>query len=147
AANYTLSQPVLNANISTDTLTISGLSASNKIYDGTTAATLTGTPALVGITANDQVSLSGTAIGTFVSRTVGSIKLVKVTGLILAGADAANYTLLQPSLRANITPATLTISGLSASDKIYDGTTAGVLNGTPALVGIIGSDQVSLSGS
>jgi hypothetical protein len=147
AANYILSQPVLNANISTDTLTISGLSASNKIYDGTTAATLTGTPALVGIFANDQVSLSGTAIGTFVTRTAGSLKLVKVTGLSLAGADAANYTLIQPSLRANITPATLTISGLSANDKIYDSTTAAMLNGSPALVGIIGTDQVSLSGS
>src|SRR5262249_15871278 len=45
-----------------------------------------------------------------------------------------------------ITPATLTVVGASADNKIYDGTTAAALNNTGAsLVGVLSSDFVNLS--
>jgi hypothetical protein len=147
AANYSLTEPVLSANISTANLTITGLTAGNKIYDGTTAGTLSGTPSLVGIIGADQVSLTGIATGTFANRNAGSAKPVSVTGLSLTGADAANYSLTEPALSANISTANLTVAGLTVDNKIYDGTIAATLSGTPALVGIIGADQVSLSGA
>ena len=44
--------------------------------------------------------------------------------MTIAGADAANYQLLQPTgLNASITPATLHATGLSAGNKVYDANT------------------------
>src|SRR5262249_32630396 len=147
AANYSLTEPLLSADITSANRTLSGLSASSKIYDGTTSAALSGTPALVGIIGPDQVSLSGSAVATIVTRTAGSAKRVNVTGLNLSGADAANYSLTEPVLSANITPANLTITGVSANNKVYDDTIAATLSGTATLLGIIGADDVSLSGT
>jgi hypothetical protein len=70
----------------------------------------------------DFVTLSGTAVGSFASKTVGTGKTVNVSGLGLSGADAGNYTLSTPSLQANITAASLTVTA-TANDKVYDGTT------------------------
>jgi hypothetical protein len=48
---------------------------------------------------------------------------------------------------ANITPAPLTISGLTASNKQYDGNINAVVTGTPSITGLLGSDTSTLSGS
>ncbi len=61
-------------------------------------------------------------------------KTVTVSGLALAGRDAANYTLTQPTTTANITPAGLTVTSITANNKVYDSTTAATLTGTPTLV-------------
>ena len=147
AGNYTLTQPTLTANIMPKGLTVTGLTGNSKVYDGTTAATLTGTPALNGVVVGDSVSLSGTATGAFASKSVGTSKSIAVSGLALAGTDAGNYTLTQPALTADITPKGLTVIGLSAYSKVYDGTTAATLTGTPAVSGVIAGDVVSVSGT
>ena len=85
-------------------LTITGISASNKVYDGTAAAILSGT-AKVSPLGSDSVTLSGTGTGVFASKNVGTGKAVTVTGYTFSGADASNYTLVEPTgLTANITP-------------------------------------------
>ena len=144
AANYTLTQPTgLTANISAKTLTVSSAAASNKVYDATNAATITGT--LAGIVGTDVVTLSGT--GTFPSKNVGTGLSVTST-CTLGGADAGNYVLTQPTgLTANITAKTLTISGVTASNKVYDGTTSGSISGSATLVGVLGTDVVVLGGA
>ena len=147
AVNYTLTQPTLSAAITQAGLTVTGLAAGDKVYDGTPAATLTGTAALVGVLGSDVVSLDGTAAGAFADENVGAAKAVTVTGLSLTGADAANYTLTQPTLSAAITQAGLTVTGLAAGDKVYDGTPAATLTGTAVLAGVLGSDVVSLDGT
>ncbi len=48
----------------------------------------------------------------------GTGNAVTVSGLILAGTAAANYTLTQPSLSANITAAPLTLSA-NNTNRIY----------------------------
>src|SRR5206468_8285057 len=59
---------------------------------------------------------------------------VTVSGNTLSGGQSGNYTLSQQTgLTPDISPKTLTVSGLSASNKIYDGTTAATLTGTAAL--------------
>lgn len=147
ATHYNLTQPTTTATITAKALTASGLAASDKVYNGTTAAILTGAAALPmaeapgagtasdGIPyAGDLVALGGTAAGAFADRHVGTTKAVTVTGLTLSGAESTNYSLAQPAgLTATITAKALTVSGLAASAKVYDGTTAAALTGTAAL--------------
>jgi hypothetical protein len=105
ASYYTLSQPTgLTANITAKGLTISGITVNNKIYDGNTTATLSGTPSLVGVVMSDVVSLTGSPTATFASPNAGTAIAVTITGYNLTGTDAGNYTLSQPTgLTANIT--------------------------------------------
>lgn len=99
--------------VSPKELTITGLSA-DRFYDGTLVATFTGTAALVGKVAGDNVALQGTATsGTFNSKDVATASTVTVTGLTLRGTKAANYTLL-PTLSASILPKPLTVTANNA---------------------------------
>ena len=145
AGNYTLSsQPGgLSANITTKALTITGVTASNKIYDGTTVATLTG-GSLVGVVGTDDVTLVAGS-GTFASSGVGTGIVVTASGYTLGGTQAGNYTLSsQPGgLSANITTKALTITGVTALNKPYDGTTVATLTGG-SLVDVVGTDDVTL---
>src|SRR5581483_10061594 len=136
----------LTANITAANLAIGGLTANNKVYDATTAATLSGT-AIVNALGNDVVSVGGTGAAVFGNKNVGTGKAVTVTGYTLTGADAGNYTLVEPAnLTANITAAQLAIGGLTANNKVYDGTTAATLSGT-AIVNSLGNDVVSVGGT
>ena len=109
AANYALTQPTLTANITVATVAItSGLTANSKVYDGTTTATITSnTVVLAGVksadTANVQLSTNGYTAA-FANAAVGTGKTVTASGLTLTGTAAANYTLTQPTLTADITP-------------------------------------------
>ena len=145
AGNYVLIAPSsLTADITPATLVVSGLSANNKVYDATTAATLSGGGSVSAL-GSDQVSLSGGS-ARFSDKNVGNNKAVLLTGFGLSGADAGNYVLSAPaSLTADITPATLTVSGLAASNKVYDATTLATLSGA-GNVAALGTDQVSLTG-
>ncbi|MCW5906832.1 MAG: putative Ig domain-containing protein [Chitinophagales bacterium] len=135
----------LNITITAKPLTITGISISNKTYDATTAATISGTPSLVGVVGGDVVSVSGGS-AVFTTKTVGNGKATTVSGYTLSGTHAANYSLTQPSgLTANVTAATLTVSGAAAQNKPYDGTTAATITGT--LNGILGTDVVTLNGT
>jgi phosphotransferase system IIA component len=143
AGNYTLTQPTgLTANITAKTLTITGAAANNKVYDGTTAATISGT--LSGVISGDAVTLSGT--GTFASANVGTNIAVTSTST-LSGAQAGDYTLTQPTgLTANITSGTLTITGMTANNKVYDGTTTASFTGG-TLNGVASGDVVTFTPS
>ena len=108
AANYTLTQPAgLTANITAAGVTISsGIAANNKVYDTTTTATLTSNSVVLagvlsGDTANVKLSTNGYTAN-FASASVGTGIGVTVSGLTLTGSAAANYTLTQPVLNADI---------------------------------------------
>lgn len=131
AANYALVQPTgLAANITPAPLTISGVIANNKIYDNTTAETLnTGSAVLGGIYAGDSVSLSTAgASAAFGQTNVGNNLALSVSGFSINGTSASNYTLVQPGLTANITPAPLTVTVTGKPTKAYDGSTFATLN-------------------
>src|SRR5205807_7564404 len=78
-------------------LTVTGITANNKVYDATTKATLsTSSAALVGVFAGDTVALdTSAATGTFASKDVGNGIAVKVSGLALSGPQAGDYSLSQ----------------------------------------------------
>ena len=139
-ANLYASPDPLSISNSPMVLTVTGLSAVNKVYDRTTVATLTGAATLSGVVPGDVVNLGGTATGSFADKTVGTNKLVTVSGLALTGADAGNYTLSAPNLSANITAATANVTGLTAGNKVYDGTTAATLSGTASLTNVVAGD-------
>ncbi|NVO06066.1 MAG: hypothetical protein HXX19_09135, partial [Rhodoferax sp.] len=127
-------------------LVVTGLTANSKTYDATTAAGLGGTAA-INVLSGDAVTVGGTASGTFANKNVGTAKAVTVTGNILSGADADNYSLVQQSgLTADITPANLVVTGLTANSKTYDATTAAGLGGTAAINALPG-DTVILGGT
>lgn len=127
-------------------LTISGLIGNNRVYDGNTTATLSGTGTLNGIVGADAVTLSGTPLVAFANATVGNNKPITVTGYTLSGAQAGNYTLTQPTgITANITPKALSVTGATAQDKVYDGNTTASITGA-TLVDVISPDVVTISG-
>jgi filamentous hemagglutinin family protein len=102
-------------------LAVSGLTASNKTYDGSTVATLGGTAVITAL-GSDVVTLGGTVAGTFATKDVGTAKAITVTGNTISGTDAGNYNLVQQiGLTADIAQKELSISGLVASNKTYDG--------------------------
>jgi hypothetical protein len=106
-------------------VTIGGIAAANRAFDGTRSANLTGTPTVVGKESGDDVSVAGTPTATFDSANTGSSKTVSVTGYSLTGAEADNYELVsQPVLTANITANSISsgsISFTAPGSLVYDG--------------------------
>jgi phosphotransferase system IIA component len=97
---------------------------------------------LIGVFGGDTVTL--TQAGTFASKNVGSGIAVSASDS-LGGASAGDYVLVDPTgLTANITPATLTVSGTAVGSKVYDGSTTASLNGG-TLIGLYGADAVTLT--
>lgn len=119
AGNYTLTQPNITGDITAKALTVTGAAVTSKAFDGTTAATITGT--LSGIISPDVVTLVGT--GVFASSAQANGISVTSTST-LSGADAGNYTLTQPTgLTGNIT---------AAAPALFTFATAAVTSGTPS---------------
>src|SRR5206468_1805196 len=84
--------------------TVTGSTASNKVYDGNTSATInTASAALSGVVSGDTVNLSTAgASGAFGTKAVGQSKSVQISGLSISGADSGNYSLTQPTATADI---------------------------------------------
>src|SRR5207248_2819603 len=133
------------------TLLVTGLSATNKIYDATTADPLSGTATLLaaegagsGSTSDgmpytgDSVMLGGTAVGTLSQKDVGTGISVTVSGNNLSGSQVSDYVLAvneQSGLTATITPKALTYSGLSVpASRKYNGGTNAVVSATAVLL-------------
>ena len=125
--NYasSVSAPLVFA-VSQKLLTITGVTASDKVYDGTTTATLSGGTLSGGLVGSDTVTMVPGS-GAFSSANVGTWA-VTATSYSLGGAAAGNYQLsAQPTVpNATITARPIQLSGT----RIYDGTTtaqAGIL--------------------
>ena len=148
AANYTLSSvSTTTANITAKAVTVTGVTAANKVYDGNTTATPAfGAAALSGVVVTDTATLvTSGATATFADKAVGNGKTVTLAGLTLAGGDAGNYSLTQPTTTANITAKALTVANARALDKIYDGSTVATLSfATAQLTGALPGETVTL---
>jgi hypothetical protein len=138
-ANFNASAATIMQPVNPKTLTVTGITAQNKPYDGTATATLnTVGQTLTGIVNNDSVALGGNAAGTFATSNTGNGKTVNITGLTLTGAAASNYTLIQPSTTASITKVSASVTPNAAS-KTYAAADP-TLTGT--LTGFIASDNI-----
>jgi len=126
-------------------LSITGITADDKPYDGNNTATLSGTAAYVGLVNGETPAVTGTPAATFNNKNVGTAKPVTVTGYT---APNANYTLpAQPTgLTADINSIALTALLTGTVSKPYDGNTAATLSSANYnLAGVIGLDDVSVS--
>ncbi len=136
AGDYVLIQPTgLSASITPRALLVSATGV-NRVYDGTTNATV-----ILGDNRVSGDSLNVTANSSFIDKNAGSGKYVNVTGIAISGADAGNYTVNSTAgTSANITRANLNVS-VTGVNRVYDGTTHATvaLNSTP-----IGNDDVQL---
>jgi hypothetical protein len=108
SGNYSLtSVTTALASITAKELTVTGATVPSKQYDGSTYAAITGAT-LDGVLGTDLVTLANAELGTFNNQNVGLAKPV-ASAMTVEGADAGNYTLIQPTLTGDITPASLTI--------------------------------------
>jgi|GEM_PF-5944637 len=129
--------------VSKKSITVTGISASNKVYDGNTTATFTGGTS-ADIINGDVVTYSAT--GTFDTKDAGTGKTVAISGVTLGGANAGNYSVLYfpVSVTANITARPLTALSTVVS-KVYDGTpVTGVVN-VGTVSGFVGSETLVIT--
>ena len=137
--NYQLlnKSQTLGASITPKTLTLIATKINNKEYDANTDATINSVE-LLGIVAGDVVNTTSTGI--FIDANAGVNKAV----LVMHSFDNANYQLSTPgeSLTATITPKTLTATGITVDDKIYDGYADARVD-ADALTGVIAGEVVN----
>ncbi|MEG0092036.1 MAG: YDG domain-containing protein, partial [Oscillospiraceae bacterium] len=132
-------------------VTITGITATAKAYDGTnnvkSASFLANAGVIAGKVVSDDVSVDvTTATGTTPNKNVGENIPVTMAGVKLGGTKAGNYTLsAQPTdVKIKVTAIDLTVEGLTFADKVYDGTADATISGTPTLAGVIEGDAVAL---
>ncbi|MCR5594993.1 MAG: InlB B-repeat-containing protein [Lachnospiraceae bacterium] len=112
--------------ISKKPVTVSGITASDKTYDGTTNATVNYSNAsITGKVSGDSLTVSA-ANGAFISKNAGSNVEVTISGITLEGTSLANYTLdetgSQNKTNATISKLSMTpIVSISPSTYKYTG--------------------------
>ena len=111
-ANHTDTEALnLSVTIGKKDIVISGIAAQNKVYDGTTAATLVYDQVVYGGIVEGDV-LTVTADGAFTDANAGADKTVSISHLTLDGASIANYQLAAEGQQSL---ATATISKAASS--------------------------------
>ena len=132
-------------------VTITGISAQNKVYDGNHTATATGiaTAKVNGVLDGDTVTITaGTA--TFADKNVGTAKDVTFTNYSLGGDSAGNYTLTaQPAkVTANIAAKEVTLTGgISATNRAYavGNRTVGLTKGEATFTGLADGESLDIT--
>src|SRR5439155_1543261 len=105
-ATKTVGTATTEADITARSLSVTATGV-NKIYDGTTSATVSLTDNRL---AGDSLTTSYTS-ASFATKNVGTTKAVSVSGIALSGTDAANYTANTiASATADMTARGLTVS-------------------------------------
>lgn len=113
APGYSAKEVTALVTVAQKELTVSGLTAANKVYNGNTDATLSGGK-LNGVISGDEVEAEFPTFGTFASKNVGTGIAVTFEDIVLSGVDSENYTVKNPSVKANITVADIKVK---ADDK------------------------------
>jgi hypothetical protein len=146
AGNYTITDQVsASADITAKALTVAGIIAADKEYDGTTAATIDVTgQSFTGLVTGDTVTVAAT--GTFDDKNAATGKTVNLASTN-SGADAGNYSVTgQATTLAGISTKALRFAGITASDKEYDGTTAATIDVTgQSFTGLVAGDAVTVA--
>ncbi len=110
-------------------ISVTGITISNKEYDGTDAAILSG-GTISGLVARDaadqycdehqgyRIKYYIPEFGTFADANAGTNKAVTIDEIVLTGCSAENYVLTQPTgLKANITKAPITVTAKDVTIK------------------------------
>lgn len=113
-----------NFNITKKAVTVSGITAQGKIYDGTVKNILNFNNVKInGLLEGDSLTVNAT--GTFTDAKAGDNKTVTITGLTLGGKDKENYTLAdsgqQTSATASIGKLPVKLQWNEKTDFVYNG--------------------------
>ena len=124
---------------------VSGIKADNKIYDGTTSATLDFSDVTIdGLLSGDTLEVSAT--GEFDNKNAGSNKTVNISNLVLS--DETNYKVSansQIEANANISSKVIEITSIKVLDKKYDKTTDATIDyDTVVIEGVVDGDKVTI---
>ncbi|PZP61044.1 MAG: hypothetical protein DI597_10735 [Pseudoxanthomonas spadix] len=137
---YDVASTSASANIGTinqKTIQLGAGSVQDKVYDGTTTASL-GTATLSGVIGGDDVAFAGASGASFVDKGAGTGKQVTVSGITLGGNDAGNY-LVDSTAYADIAKRTLTVA-VDVAGKVYDGGTGAQVNNVTLGNAVFGDD-------
>ena len=146
--NYDITLSPETFAVTNKTITVSGITASDKVYDGTTEATLdTSSITFTGLETGETIT--ATVTGTFDSKNIGTSKTVSLT-TSYSGSTVDNYTIVdQSSTSASITARTVSVTGKAGVDKTFDDTTNLPVGetGYGVLTGVLPGEDVSLIGA
>ena len=145
AAYGGMTAAVTGLSVARRSLTVSGLDAVDRAYDGTTTVEISG-GVLSGAVSGDAVSLTMPRYGTVLNAGAGTGKAVSLDTLYLFGNDAGYYTLTQPSLTVDIAKADLKLAHFNVTrpkDKVYDKRPAAIVK--PALKGTYQSEGLTVA--
>lgn len=98
-----------NATVGKKQLTITGLSATARPYDGTCAVTLEG-GSLDGVVNNDVLVALMPSTGTVAAADAGTDKTVTFQDVKVTGAKSGNYSIAQPTVVADIEQVSLAVT-------------------------------------
>ena len=153
AGNYVIAAPTLAASaaITPKALAASVNGVATKVYDGNNRALLAaGQVGLSGFVAGEGASV-GALNATYDSANVlqaATVQAALPQAVVsaAAGTQLANY-LLPASVRGAgaITPKALTVVGMRANAKVYDGNTTATLASIGSLDGLLNGDSLQLS--
>ncbi len=144
-SDYATTTKSVTINVAQKDVTITGLGAANKVYDGSNSATVTGTPVVAGKVGSDDVTVTG-GTATFDNKNVGAGKTVTFSGYGLGGTAAGNYNLTaQPaSVTAEITAKEVTVTSITAANRSYEKDNLEVTLTGGTLSGVITGDTVTI---
>ena len=100
ATSVNITTPASGNLVSAKTITIIGLTASNKNYDGTKTVSIIGFPIYNGLVNGQVFSVSDIVTWSFSDSLVGNNKILTRTGPFIS--PSSNYTIIQPVLIASI---------------------------------------------
>ena len=144
--NYILNQPAYGSivvNIKQKKLSVINLTAKDKIYDGNATVEIEG-GAFEGLVTGDDVTPTIPQTGEAEYKDVGNWK-VAINDIELTGEDTKNYNFIQPTygeITVNIGKKDLKIIGLTAKDRIYNGSTEVEIEGG-VFEGLVTGDDVT----
>ncbi len=125
------------------TVGVTGAKVQHRPYDGSRDVTVTA-DGLSDVVDADAVMLVNTGLGTVPYAEVGDYRVS--VNMSLAGADALNYALTLPNLRAMITPQPVRAVLRAGLEKTYDGNTAfPVMSNDVILDGVIPGQRLTVT--
>ena len=142
APEYATATGTASVTVNRKAVTVSGITARNKVYDGKANATLDcSTAKLDGVLENDTLTV--TATGTFESADVGEQKVI-ISGFKLDGDSAANYV---PATKGSQTETTATITAKEVTVAITPngGTYGSVTAAAAVLSGAVDGETVPVT--
>ncbi|MEI6785566.1 MAG: YDG domain-containing protein, partial [Verrucomicrobiota bacterium] len=148
AGNYSLANGTASGQVTPKALAVTAPAIAAKGYDATVTAGAVTAGTLVGLVGSETVTATGAAAN-YASANVGTYPGVDITYTLhngTGGGWSGNYSLANGTATGQITLRALTVAGILARDKVYDGTTNATLILTQAaLAGNLDGTNVVLS--